>query len=1326
MATLMTLSRPMFKVFWCFVAVVAIVSGIIVLAILRPSTLRFIVESQLEAVIGGEVEIESIEWGVNSQLEVLGVSVRAPGLPDAVSEILFIDEMTLQWTGGPLSLQVTDIVVHEATLRLIEEHTWALTIGRMHPEVASSGGASGGVSRQGGPQLPGAVFESVVLESGTLRDGTVELAGVGVFTGKLEPLEGGALAAFELSERDGTAVLSGTIDLDEGSVSAKAEGVSLGSDSQRLVPFEPIRTAAEQLGLDGKVVEIKFDYKRGVQPTAWMVLEGVSIQLDPTLLGIGSSDFWKIYLDGRVLPERVPPRLFVESGLVEFKDDKFLIQGLDGFIEAHDDWGDAIRIPYGVELSVDVPSDLSNMVDLASMQAALSRAPFMLDCSAWDIEFEEGRRAVVPADAARILSMFRVRQCETDMRLVFMRDEPGGDVIISGEMDIAGGQGAYEKFPYELHDLYAHIEYTREGIVVESLVADGSGDGKVSITGWVEPKLGRELEVNVRGTNVPIDAVLLDALPPRAERTLREVFSEENIDAKADASGNHQIVQLDLVVEQDAMERLAIGGNIDFDALQMTWAPFPVSLDLEAGRLRWDDAIHIESLDGGPVRMRAQEGGGHGTISGAIEVPLGDGPAGGWIEVTMDGQEVTEELRRALLVVSDGDTAAISSGGLTGRLAVVARIDIDDEEVDYLVEATVREGQLGMSPALEELIGIDPSGGFGGADSLELDGNVVISSTRGVECSPLSVRAGGVNCQLEGGGTRAPLIVAAEDVHVGPWLLQFSDLDWLDDWWQRRDPSGLFNMRAVVEGDPMVLSSTEISEFSAHLKSAGHALLRSGRIQFVDGGIACHAAEVDIEQGDMPSFAIELQGKMRGANDGDMEITAGQLELGAGVVRDVVGIFGGEEADKIWQDLSPTGEISLSATWNRRRTADWWELAILPRDIEATWGGYRLPFKDTGGSAITVMPADVRVDRLAGDVGNASIDVGGAVAFDAGETTMDIEGRYAGGLRDPLLLALAGSTWRDVIDAIELEDGGRTQISPLRVVLSEREDVWTGRITGQVETDRAALTTGVRIEDVDARVEAILDLEEEGVSIDLNVARAKARVKEAHVQSLSGPIRSAPSPEAPDQVRIGPLAGEMGGGRLVVDAQAGGESGAWTASVELKRALLQNLFPGDKEGDEPASTGRVDAALHLRGMAGSTASTMGVGDFRVTEGHLRTLPALVAIQQVLHLSSPVVGAIAFVDVDFLIQGTTANLDRILLAAGPWGGGGFSLEGSGELDLKTFAVDARMRPRGAWPILSDVIGAIQDQFYQVSMTGHVGDPKVDLVLFPGTASARQRN
>ena len=132
----------------------------------------------------------------------------------------------------------------------------------------------------------------------------------------------------------------------------------------------------------------------------------------------------------------------------------------------------------------------------------------------------------------------------------------------------------------------------------------------------------------------------------------------------------------------------------------------------------------------------------------------------------------------------------------------------------------------------------------------------------------------------------------------------------------------------------------------------------------------------------------------------------------------------------------------------------------------------------------------------------------------------------------------------------------------------------------------------------------------------------------------------------------------------------------------------------------------------------SPATRLGSGQFRIVEGDLGPLPLAVGLQQLLHLSTPLVEGIDYADVQFHIDGDQAVLDDIVLEASSGDIAAFSMLGSGTLDWATMSVDIRLRPRGGWLVLSDIIGLMQDQFYEISVTGSLLDPDVDIIALPG--------
>lgn len=1304
-------------------ALIVLVVGVIVMLFLfRPVTFAFIVESRLADAIGGDVRIDDIEWIDGSNLSLEGVSVSVLGMSGPAAEVIHIDRMSVGWSGGIGNFQIDDIVVHEAVIRLMERNSWDLTLADLRP----AGGSGAGTP----DSFPRVQLESLRIESGALLGSRFVIKGQARFVGELMPLRDGTGGlSFSMHEVEGgTASLTGTYSLADDRLSATANGISLGHESQQLIPFWTIRQSAEQLQLTGEVDEITIDRRHGEPITASMYLDDVSIKLDPAVLGI-RDHFWEKFLDGRILrdADSVPPRLFVESGLVEFRGDEFEISALEGYIASDERWGNSVRVPYHVDLLLADLAAVASLDNVDEMAAALERVPFRLDVTANEVLFEKGHLAVVPADAARILELFHVRQCDVDMDLSFDRKLNGDPIDVNGRLTLSNGRGAYDRFPYPLHDLDAVIKLVDDDIKVVTLTANGSGDSSVVITGRVEATKGRDLAVRIQASEVPLDRVLVEAMPPRAGATLRDVFSRENINVAAGPGVEHQIVELDLLVQQDEDEHLTIGGVIPFEHLRMTWSEFPLTLLLGEGRLRWDEDLHMEGPSGGPIAARTAQGGGLGEFHGAILIPLGEGPGGGWIEFDVVDERIDANLLEALRQVSGGSTAVLSAGALEGVLQAKGRIEIDGDEIRYDIETSIRRGSLAVTPELDELVGLQLDGPLGGGHLLDLEGSINVSN-EGIELVPLSIRAAGADIVLNGtprdGGE---LRVDATGLHVGRWLLQYfpdSIRSEVQDLWSAWGPWGRFDAVVQLGGKVLGPISVDLVGLAMEIDGGQRVSLRSGTIAIREGGTSFKSVLLEIASESLAAMPVEVRGRVAtDGSDAELLIDMDRLSLELPLLREVVMLFTGVQGERTWGSLSPGGDVSLHANWNRSRATESWKIGLDPRTVEATWRSRRLLFRDAGGSSIVLGPGRAIIERLAGTVGAAAIDVSGSIDFDP--VKIEVGGQYEGSLGDDLLLSLAGPAWEDVLAVIELDDAGQSRIDPFSVSLEQAGEDWDGTIDGQVELVGAALTTGLRLTNVNADIEASITLASGEPTIDLQVGRGLATVRDATLTDIAGTIKSDPTDAAPGRIRIGDLTGELGGGRVVVSGEAGGVDGAWSAGVSLANARLSRLFPGAEKPGKPPSTGKVDAALHLRGRAGAGGETTGVGEFRVQEGHLRTLPAVVAIQQVLQLSSPVVSAIAFVDVDFFLHGGTATLSHIVLASGPFGKGGFSLLGEGTLDLETMDVRARLRPRGAWPIVSDVIGALQDQFYEISMEGGVGDPEVGIVPLPGLSRDTDR-
>ncbi len=1313
---------------WAPIVLVLCLGVVPFLGWIRPTIFIGMIEDHLSAEIGGDVTVRDIHWTSRWQLHMEGVVVHVPEVDGIPGDVLEVDAMNVQL--DPLgSHWISNIDVQSATLRLAETrgNDWSLTLEQLSPQRSPMSDPQ--LLRDGRDivtQLPSISIKSLKVLTGEVVKDDFHLIGSAEFEGSLIQINELGDFVFDLRESGGgTAALVGEWQSNSSQWRIDISGLSVGPDASHLIPFRVVRAYLRQLDLDATINLITLRLAPGSSPSVSMWLDRVTMLLDPTLLGIGRANFWERYPTPHQETGDVVPRLIATHGWLRYQDGQLSVMGLEGELAGGGDDPNLIAVPYRMSLSISDLPQFGLIDQFSDVEKRLSNLPFELDVTAWDTQFEPGRYADLPADVTRILRLFDVRQCTVQLGLAFDRKTIGGPVEMGGWLEIEDGLGAYAQFPYDLYDLHADIRLEGDDIKVHSLRALGSGDSTVEITGRVESSKGLDLAVRIDAVNVPLDRELLSAMPWRAKATLEDVFSEQHVDLPYGEVTDHQIVDLNLVIRQDEDENLTIEGEIPFDQLEVTWSEFPLLLNLGAGRIRWADELYLEREVGQPIAMKTAAGG-IGTISGAIQIPMGEGDAGGRIKFDLHDESITDPFLKALNFVTDGELEALQVGHLTGVLHVDGEVSIDGDDATYDINATIAQGRLEQSPSLDTLVGLELAGLIGSDKPLRVDGSLH-ATTDELMLTPLSVRAGALEAQLKGTVRSIhediDLEIDAAQVNIGPWLLNQLDGDTgerAERLWSRWHPHGTFDVVAALGGAPARIVSAEVTGCTLTLDEHQTVSIEGGRLSLADSKVKFAALQL-AATGPGGVSDILLAGEVSlDTPSGMLEFNADRLDLGLGLMQSVLHETAGAEALDIWQSLDFDGDVSLHGRWRDGPKSDW-SINVEPRAVKATWHDQRIDFVDDAGSRLAIGPAGIEFTPLRGKIGDdARIAATGRLSFDPGR--VDLRGSYDGSLHGQLLLAAGGSGWGTVLEAISLKDPAGSRIEDALIQLHQTGQQWTGEIDGRVVLRGASLEAGMSFEAVHAFVDTKLTVQRDTVTVMADVSHGGAMIQKTTLTDVHGRIVSDPTPEASSMTRIESLQGRLGGGRIIADAVVGGIDGVWNTKVLLSDARLDQLFPQTVEPGEQRSTGVVDASLYLKGRAGHPDDLVGVGDFRVTDGELATLPMLIAVQQLLHLSSPVVSGISFVDVDFIIRGSQATLENIVLASGGDGDGGFSLRGSGFMDLGTMEVNARLRPRGSWPVVSDVIGLVQDQLYEFSVTGPIGEPETGLVTLPGLSAS----
>jgi hypothetical protein len=206
-------------------------------------------------------------------------------------------------------------------------------------------------------------------------------------------------------------------------------------------------------------------------------------------------------------------------------------------------------------------------------------------------------------------------------------------------------------------------------------------------------------------------------------------------------------------------------------------------------------------------------------------------------------------------------------------------------------------------------------------------------------------------------------------------------------------------------------------------------------------------------------------------------------------------------------------------------------------------------------------------------------------------------------------------------------------------------------------------------------------------------------------------------------VQLVELSGDLAGGEVHAHGRCDlGEKRDWQVHVLIADAGLATFMdkPSESGPDEPSEPldGRLFASVSMSGLVDDADGRLGRGQIRIYDGAMQPLPFTVGLYQLLQFSMPVVDAPEYISIAYHSVGDEILLDRIRIESHMGDVVAFSLTGEGFYDWEAQQIDAVLRPRSGWALLSDVFGALQDQFYAVGVQGPIGDPEVFIIPFPG--------
>lgn len=485
----------------------------------RSFVLEAIARPQIEATLGGEVEIGRIRWLSFDQLEVTDLVGKAPGWSGPAGEVIRIQRAIMQIDSKALRsgrFNITEVEVTGMRIRFAErtEQPGIFNFESLQP---ASGDGNIGV-----PPKRIKVFD-FEMEMGSATNGLWTRTGIVDFSGTLDADEDDPRTLF-FQFVTGTmastkAVMKGSFDTEGLGFSGAISDLQINGNLLGMLPME-LRGATDSMHLEGRVKRITASWDGERSVAASIDLGNASMIIPENL-----ESSWSRLNAGLVTPVTAPPRMQLESGTLELFDNRLTLSKFVGRMSDQEEGADSIPVEIGFEMNL--AEGLEAIREWENPQDALENAfnisPFTLKIDVPDFKIDSSRNGVVlPNAAAQAFSQFGIESWLVNVAVEMTRGEPvfsdsnellAAELLTKGTVTVEDGVGRYSRFPYPLEDVKALITFTDELVEIEYLIGRGTRGGSVVVRGSItKPGPAAGIVVNIKGTDVPGDKVFRTAL----------------------------------------------------------------------------------------------------------------------------------------------------------------------------------------------------------------------------------------------------------------------------------------------------------------------------------------------------------------------------------------------------------------------------------------------------------------------------------------------------------------------------------------------------------------------------------------------------------------------------------------------------------------------------------------------------------------------------------------------------------------------------------------------------------------------------------------------
>ncbi len=542
---------------------------------------------------GGIVTITSLQLNGWDRATINGVELAAPNWTQAGARIARIDRIEIEF--DLLSLvwgqtKVRDLALHGVEVTLVEdiERGSQFNFQQLQRWTAPTTKITAPIL------IDRAALSSLTLSFHKLRGGVLSETSAFAAEARLEPSpDDPARSLFDVRVLKEAIHASGWWNQQTLAFDLEVEGLSVGERLALILP-RPMRALATQVDAKGEVTRAHLSHEPGMPFHGVMELTDVRATL-PT---DGFSD-WVRYEHGEIKDALGYPQVRLRTGTLELTGSQLAFKDLD-FELVNTSRDDRVAtLPVRASLTLDFASMTreeflwedrakwaAQVRDLAGFELRVMVPHFSCGKSASDSALE------VPRAAAEFMRSFGVTELTFDLGMLVTRQPPflhDGALVASplessATLVITDGVGAFEEFPYPLHDVQATVRFTGMDADIADLRGLSPQGDNVIVHGTIT-EMGSDagVDLTISSGGGPIDSALINSFPEDERALLSSLFWHEGFaslqaagvlfDAAQVARATEQLPQCD-----SQLRALTVDANSD---------PMQIAeLAAQAGRLR--------------------------------------------------------------------------------------------------------------------------------------------------------------------------------------------------------------------------------------------------------------------------------------------------------------------------------------------------------------------------------------------------------------------------------------------------------------------------------------------------------------------------------------------------------------------------------------------------------------------------------------------------------------------------------------------------------------------------------------------------------------------